>query len=277
MYERTYHAKVLTQHAPVEKKRRKRFPWKRFFWWCGAFVFLVGIIFLIRLRGLQVASVSVVGTNVVDPEEISAVVWQRLEGTYLSILPRTSMFLVPTRRVESVVAQAFPRLSSVRIDRKGVRGLEVKVSEYEGEYLWCVTNDECYFMTKEGIVFAPAPFFSGDAYKKIFVRTQSPLPFEPITKPMMETLLLLLERLPLLGIEPIEFKEESEHQLEVVFLHQGRPATLILDHTRNTEAVLEDLATGLGTEPLKARFRDAGQVLEYLDARFANKIVYKFK
>lgn len=277
MYERTYHAKVLAQHTPPEKKRRKRFPWRRVIAGGVAVVVLVGIVLLIRLPGLQVQMVTVEGTRVVDPEEVTQVVWSKLDGTYLSLFPRRSMFVAPTKRIEKAIRASFSRFSDVRVDRKGLHELTVSVVEYEGTYLWCEDEATCYFMTKDGVVFAPAPFFSGDAYIKIFIGEKGEFPFEPLSQKMITTLELLLERLPLLGIEPLALYERSLHQLDVVFSHHGENATLMLDHTRNTQAVLEDLATGLATEPLKARFRDSAHVLEYLDARFANKVVYKFK
>ena len=200
MYERTYHTKVLAQKNTSEPPRRTFFG-KKIIIGTIVLLCLVGIVVLIRLPSLQVKTIVIEGTDVEDPEEVETLAWAHLEGKLFSLLPRTSMFLVPAARIEKQIAATFPRFSSVGVRRSGFDSLIVRVAEREGTSLWCVSDDRCFFMDADGVVFAPAPFFSGDAYVKIFVGTESELPFTPVPSQMLATIALLHERLPSIGIE----------------------------------------------------------------------------
>ena len=43
------------------------------------------------------------------------------------------------------------------------------------------------------------------------------------------------------------------------------------------QKVAENLQTALSTEPLQSNFKNKYSSLEYIDLRFGNKVVYKFK
>ncbi len=277
MYERTYTKKVLQQTTPVEKKKKRRFPLKRFLIGVGIFVFVGGIIWIIRLPALHVKTIEIEGTTVTDPEEVREFVFSRIEGNSLYIFPRKSMLLVPTTFIEKSIKKQFPRFSDVTVRRKGIAGLELSVAEHEGALLWCESDDRCFFMTKEGVVFAEAPFFSGDAYERVFFGAVQELPFYPLPEQMLTLIHTLQERLPSIGIIPLSYKGVSERQFDISFSHNNATAQLMIDPSASIDETLEDLATGLATEPLKSAFSSEKKTLEYLDARFANKVVYKFK
>ncbi len=280
MYERTYHAKVLTQNASPEKKRRRRFPVRRFVWSLLLVVLAAGVVVLIRLPGLQVKTIEVEGASVADPEEVTLLIRSQMEGNYFYFFPRTSMLLVPTSTIAHRLQRQFPRFASVDIRRKGLNGLAVTIVEHTGTALWCdrgEIEEQCFFMTDTGLVFAEAPFFSGDAYERMYGGTLAGLPFSPLTTEQLATIHTLRDRLPSLSIAPVEYHVVSERELDIVFVHHGARARLMIDLANDVEKTLEDLATGLATEPLSGQFKDSKKILEYLDARFSNKVVYKFK
>ncbi len=277
MYERTYHSKVLSQNEPKEKKRRRRIPIKKILWLFVGVVMIAGIIVLIRLPGLQIREIDVTGANVTDPQDVSVFLHSQIEGNALYFFPRSSMLLVPTATLGKRVQAQFPRFASVDVRRIGLNGLLVTVTEHEGTYLWCQSQEECFFMTNDGIVFAQAPFFSGDAYERIFYGERGELPFSPLPDHFRALIDTMRERLPSIGIVPDEYSFESEHRVDIVFSHRGVEARLMIDPTNDIEQTVEDLATALATDPLKTQFNDKNKVLEYLDARFANKVVFKFR
>ncbi len=277
MYERTYTAKVLTQNAPIAPKRKRKAPLKTILWIIIACAIVGGAVFLIKWPKLQVRHIEVSGTNVVDPEEVELLLQSRIEGSYLHIFPHTSMLLVPTATFTKLIQKTYPRFATVNVRRKGVDTLTVTVTERDGKYLWCENEEKCFFMTDDGLVFAEAPFFSGDAYVKIFIGAVADLPFAPLSDTQVAIVHTLLDRLPTLSIKPTEFRQLSEHELDIIFLHDDHRARLIIDPQNDIEATLEDLATALGTEPLKSKYRTSTHILEYIDARFSNKVVYKFQ
>lgn len=281
MYERTYHDRVLKneENTSPKKKRffRPRLRLKTILITIGC-IALVGIcVTLTRLTRLQIASVEIEGTNVADPTEVSTFVFGQLQGTRLYVFPRTSIILAQTRRLERNLRTAFPRFETVRVMRTGLSRLTITVSEYGGAYLWCTDATQCLFMDKNGVVFAEAPYFSGSAYPKVFIGAQADLPFRPITTEQLALIELLTERLNAISIAPTEFHFVSEHNLEIVFLHNSTMSKIMIDPTLSIETSLEALFTALRTQPLSAKYQDASRILQYIDLRFENKVVYKFQ
>lgn len=295
MYERTYQKKVLSQTPPEEsaakkRRRRRRAKMRRILKVLFVLALITLVVFLIRLPQLQVRTVDVVGTSVVDPEDVSRYVQSQIEGNILYLLPKKSMLLVPTASIAKWTARQFPRFATVDVRRKGVHGLIVTVTEHTGTYLWCqeaqsqsadAAAPSCYFMTSDGLVFAPAPVFSGNAYVRIYMGAKQELPFTPLTPDQLSLVQLLLDRLPAVGITPNAFRAISEHEIEIDFSHYGSTAQLLIDPVQDAshtyDMMLQNIATALSTDPLKSDFANPSKNLEYLDARFANKVVYKFK
>lgn len=274
MYERTYNSRVLKTEDKKPQKR-KGFPWKSVLIASGVAVVLVGIVFLVRVPRFQVKTINVVGTNVVDPSDISQFGLNTLEGTYAWVLPKTSIFLVSNDTMANLIAKRFPRLKSVEVDRDGMNSLRVTVVEFPGVYLWC--DDACAFMDEQGTVFADAPYFSGSAYLKIYIGTREQYPFVPITVAQIQMVAYLKERLEAIDIAPVSVRFDSDRRLIVGFIHHTHEAGIYFDPTEDIDQALETLYSGLRTEGVARQYHDSSKVLQYLDVRFANKLIYKFQ
>ncbi|MDB5188641.1 MAG: hypothetical protein JWM92_239 [Candidatus Nomurabacteria bacterium] len=281
MYERTYHKRVLHTDSEEPKKRGKQkqrtVNWKRVMRIAIGVAIITGLVFLVRLPNVQVRHVEVVGANVVYPGDVSEFVTTQLQGRKLFVLPRSSIFLIPTHTIEKELKAAFPRLQTVAVNRKNFSTLVVTVKEYQGVYLWCSDEATCYFMDQNGVAFTAAPYFSGNAYPKIFSGTLQPLPFQALTAEQISTVGLLIDRLTTLGIAPSEFHYIGDHELDVSFVHNSQPASLMFDPSMDINDALTALYTGLRTDPLATEFHDTAKVLQYIDLRFANRVVYKFQ
>ncbi len=275
MYERTYHEKVLKQDTNTVSK--KRFPWKRIMLSIGGVLLIVGGVFLIRVPQFQIRTVTVTGTNVADPIDVSQFVLGELEGTYLFVLPKSSILLASPKKITARISDRFPRFKEVDVKRDSMRSLSVAVTEYPGAYLWCDSEDVCSFMDETGTVFADAPYFSGSAYVKLYGAERQPYPFYPITAEQLATMRTIATHLEAIDIDPIEFHFDTDRKTTVVFSHRGTRATILFDPNRDVLAALDVLYSGLRTDPLKKMYHDQTQVLEYLDLRFSNKVVYKFQ
>jgi len=278
MYERTYHKAVLkTDEGSPAKRGRKHINWKLLVWILGTVVVITGLVVVIRLPGVQVRTVTVNGANVVDPGDVSQFVTNQLQGDKLAVLPKASIFIVPTDTLAKEIKAAFPRLQTVTVKRKGFSALTVTVTEFQGVYLWCTDESICYFMDQNGTVFASAPYFSGNAYPKIFIGSLRPLPFQGLTADQIATLQLLLDHLGSLGIVPSEFHYVSDHDLDIYFIHNGQQAVLRFDPTMDMNDEITALFTGLRTDPLATKFNEPNEVLQYIDLRFLDRVVYKFQ
>ncbi|HTH92890.1 MAG TPA: FtsQ-type POTRA domain-containing protein [Candidatus Paceibacterota bacterium] len=277
MYERTYHKTVLKDDEKESKKKEARVNWKLLLRITVAIVIIAAIIFVIRIPRAQVTHITVEGAKVVDPGDITEFIQQNLQGKELFVLPKSSIFLVPIHKLEKRIKQQFSRVQTVSINRVNFNTLSVSITEYQGVYLWCIDESTCYFMDQNGVAFTSAPYFSGDAYPKIFSGSMQNIPFQAVTSAQLADISLLLDRLATIGITANEFHFNSIHELDVDFTHEGRPAVLMFDPTTSISDALTDLYTGLRTNPLATKYRDTSKVLQYIDLRFSNRVVYKFQ
>jgi hypothetical protein len=271
MYERTYQSRVLKSDTPTSEQ--KKFPWKRVVITLGVVTVLAGFVMLTRMPELQVQTIEVSGANVADPEEVMLYAVGLLEGSHLRLLPKKSMLLLDSDMLASRIKAQFPRFNEVVVTRDGATKLQVSVTEYQGAYLWC--DEQCFFMDERGSVFAPAPYFSGNAYVKILIGVRDVLPFVPITDDQLKLVETYRSYLRDISIDPISFRFVSERQLDIAFMHRGGEAVLMVDPLHDVDTTLEALFSALRTEPLQGLYH-SGQVLRYIDLRFENKVVYKF-
>ena len=274
MYERTYRSSILKKEASVPKAP-KRFSWRRFLIILGVLALLGGVIYLIKAPWLQAVNVSVSGTNVANPDEISQSVKGMLEGRHLYIFPKTSMIVLSVNKIEDKLERDFSRLSKVDVRRTSASSLHVEVEEYDGKYLWCREGDDCSFMDENGIVFAAAPIFSGSAYIRFYGGANSEIPFSPLSSQQLEYIKTIVDRLEAISLHPTIFTFITEHNLAVSFTHQDTEAKIYFEPTKDLEPQLQTLYTGMRSPKFISEY--TSKPLEYIDLRFSNKMVYKFK
>lgn len=275
MYAQTYHSRVLK--SDTGPKEKKPFPWMRFIVIACIVAVATGFVFLIRAPKFQVLNVNVVGANVADPTEISQYVIDTLEGNYLWILPKSSIILAAPDQVRENVAQQYPRFKTVDVDRDSMSSLRVTVTEYPGVYLWCDSTDTCSFMDEQGTVFADAPQFSGSAYLRIYSGDRAAYPFRPLTEKQVALVTQINDRLTAIDIHPLSFAFVADRELRVAFFHNGAQVDILFDPDDNVVTALDTIYTGLRTQPFARRYHDPAQILDYIDVRFGNKLVYKFR
>jgi hypothetical protein len=277
MYERNYHSRLLKSDKVAEEKKQKRpFPWSTFFWILGIVFFISAVVYLIKVPQFQIKEVFVQGAVVEDKDEISNLVKNELEGKYLSFLPKTSILLANPKSLAKSIHSKYPRIKNVEVLRNTLDSLLVNITEYEGKYLWCDTS-KCSFMSEDGVVFADAPYFSGDAYLKIFIGKGAQYPFTAIDQNELGVVSEISSKLHDINIDLTEFHFVSEYKLDLVFVHNSVNTHIYIDPTRNIDNALEVLYTGLKTNPLSDMYKDSNKILEYLDLRFSDKVVYKFQ
>ncbi len=275
MYDRSYHHRVLKTDS--QSKEKHPFPWKRMVVWGIAILFIVGSVLFIRMPRFQIQTINVTGTNVADPIEVADYVMNQLQGTYLWILPKTSVILIAPDNIQSLVQQHFARFKTVAVNRDSMSSLRVAVTEYPGVYLWCDSEDTCSFMDETGTVFADAPYFSGSAYLKIYNGERAAYPFHPITDQQLVMVHTINNRLTAMDISSLSFSFISDRELRVTFFHNGSHTAILFDPADDVIDALDTLYTGLRTQPLVHLFHDDSKVLQYIDVRFGNKLVYKFQ
>ncbi|MEI6022560.1 MAG: FtsQ-type POTRA domain-containing protein [bacterium] len=279
MYERQYKTRVLKTPPPTP---RIFVILKRVGIALAIGLFVWGVVACLRYHKFQIQNVAVSGTFVIDPHDVETFAQNTMQGNYLRVIPKTSIFVLRPNTLAARIKKQFPYIQTIEIHRQNMSSISIAITEYKGVYVWCTdTEEQCFFMNKNGLVFSPSPYFSGSAYIKLFGRqdgkTNTEVPFEPYHDELFAHVPEIIRDMPIVGITPVSFTYQQEHSLAISFMHNGTMAQLFIDPTKDILYQIQALSAALNTEALGTSFDDTNKTLVYLDTRFDGKVVYKFK
>jgi hypothetical protein len=108
-------------------------------------------------------------SDVPDLAHAEALVTEVLDGAYLGVFPRDSVFFYPEQEARAALLDAFPSLSAVSVSRASFTALEIRGTERVSAFYWCGTTSadftislaSCYEADADGLVFASAPSSEG--------------------------------------------------------------------------------------------------------------------
>ncbi len=146
------------------ERTRLRFSYKVLIWCALATGLVVGLSYLSRVEGLQIATVVVRGNKIVSSEEVVRIASAHLDGFYAYLFPRRNSFLYPREAIREDLLSHFSRFLSVSVGKDGKRNLVIDVVERNLSYLLCEGprfTAVCFGVDRTGYVFDSAPEFSG--------------------------------------------------------------------------------------------------------------------
>ncbi len=240
-----------------------------------------GLIYASRIPSLNISQIKVNGNKVVEAEEIETVAKKELSGKYIWLFPRTNILFYPKNNIRKEIQEKFKRLEDVNVSLKSEGALEISVTERTASYIWCgdtppvadsTEKPKCSFLDETGFIFDEAPYFSGEVYFKFYGVTISELDFEKLIsfKKTLETM----------GLKPNALYAEKNGDIKIFLPSKNSSFTdpyIIFKSGDDFKDVMENLEVALNTEPLLTNFKAKYSSLLYIDLRFGNKVVYKFK
>lgn len=270
----------------------KKTKQEKSFWKIAIFAVIIGVClffgfgFLSRISSLQNTVGEFENIIVTDTKEMKIFAEQYLTQRYF--FPRSNKIWFSRKNLEQALLQQFPRVGSLEIRVVSGQILSRGV-ERLGAYLWCGQNpipisvdNKCYFADETGFVFDIAPFFSGGSYLRIFggdtladniIGTQIISPdiiklgkdFDNILKEYG----FGIQAIHIVSLEQIEFILFSKNEL---------PQSPRLRHYtgNDTSEVLHNLNLALKNEHTRIDIVGQYDILDYIDMRFANQMVYAF-
>lgn len=147
---------------------------------------LAGVWYGSRVADWQIATVTVIGGPTIAHEDIEALVWEQLQGSYFVFVPRQFYYTYPEESILEVV-RAIPRIKAATVKLVEMSELVVAFEEYVPEALWCAdvssTAEGCMFLDASGYAFSPAPTLQGAAFVRYVHSVEEPrvdaTPFTP--------------------------------------------------------------------------------------------------
>ena len=256
------------------RKKQKRKRLRLILASIGLVLLLSSLIYLSRHQWFLINKVAVVGEDVIDKAEIEKTTRDMLTGYYLWIFPRANSLIYPEQDIESALLKKFPRFQSVDLDLKGLKTLNITVKERVPFALYCPRVSKCYFLDKEGLIFALAPSFTGTVY---FLYTTEDKIENPIGERFMsveefKTLPKFIETLTTLGIHSKALEVgKSEYRLSL-----QTDGEVIWPRDSDLAVIYSNLEAFLSSKPIKGQSNFLNKIL-YLDLRTDNKVFYRFR
>ncbi len=271
----------------ARKKRRLEIAKKIVVITVAILVILGSALYWLYRPEANINKVEVKGTVVLKPSLVEEVVNGEISGKYFYLVPKRSAFFYPKDSILRKLEESFKRIEKASVERSGLTGLTVTISERPERYLWCgralllerTPENICYFADSGGYVFSRAPFYSG----YMFLEFYGPISAEDVVIPVGKVVLpedkfnkvvAFRNGLIPLGFNATKILIKIDGDYELFMAEGGR---ILLSSKNDLEKSLKYLNLALGADPLKAKIEKNREMLDYLDLRFGNKVFFRFK
>lgn len=284
---------IITSPRMVElsRKRRKRRRMYLFIFFILFIGSLIGLSFLSQYHKINIKEVRVEGTHIIDADKLIGEAQKEISGKYIYLFNRSNAFIYPRRLLINNLQEKFPRIEEITVRLNGFQTLDIKIKERFGAYLWCGTEapsttpdtaENCYFVNSDGLIFDKAPYFSGNVYFKFYVpvaNPQNPLGVVLFSKDEFRILIDAIDHLESMGL----------HATTLVMLDEGKYYFKITDRKstnipeiwwrkeNDLSEVVDNLEVALKNSDFQNEIFSRLSSLVYIDLRFDNKVLYKFK
>ena len=240
---------------------------------------LYGLSALSKAPMINIQTILVSGNSAVSSDDILVTTREILQGHRLLIFSRSNIFWYPKQQIINTLEHSYLWIDSVSIDRVNSTTISLNIKERVPVMVWCGVSREkagtCQLMDSLGYLFAKAPEFSGTAYIKLYgpITDAGWRGSNFYTPSGLNHVFLLTKALPEIGFQPTEVEVVNDNQYNL-FLNSGtRISVQVSDQVSTIVANLSSLLT-------QKAFADS-QIdnfanLLYIDARFGNKLFYKF-
>lgn len=173
--------------------------------------------------------------------------------------------------LESFLLKQYPKIEKIDI-RPDIRKatLAVNIQQRTIDFLWCIKDDGCYYMDKNGVIFEKALETQGSFIKQIvFVKDEEKLLGDNvISQNKLEKIdkifILTEDKESPISIDFLEIKEENFSSIKIV-VNEG--FYILYRLTDDFSEVLKII-----TEIKKQKLQDDFSNLEYIDCRYLPKV-----
>lgn len=286
---------ILNSPRLLELRRKKYQSTKRkiIIFCVFLFVFILGLSFAFRIPALNIDKVIISGNRVVETNDILEMVQSQIFDDYFYLFSKTNFLIYPKNKIDKKLKENFKRIKDISINNKDIKNLEISISEYEGEYLYCgvllpilqsnLNNNKCYFLDNNGYIFDEAPYFSGEVYFKFYgyIDNENPVGSYFLKEKFVD-LINFKDTIEKLGLNLNSFYllNDLEHEREGNFVISSITESgpqIIFKIDDDYKKLAENLQAAISTEPLNSDLKKKLSSLLYLDLKFGNKVYFKFK
>jgi len=286
---------IPTSPRIIEIKRRHRIlKIKLGILFLVLFVLIVWLLsFLSGVKNITINDITITGTHIVDQTDIESVVRNNLSGKYLYLFPKSNSLIYPRNKISKDLILAFPRIKTLSVYIDNLDTLRIEITERKGEYLYCGgtvpdnkndVGENCYFINNDGFIFDKAPYFSGDVYFKYYTKVGDDIT-DPLGKQMLpidefHKIARFVDAVTSLGFRPIYLEMNSVEGTNYLYLNHspnGTKPRIIFKNDADLSLIEENITIAMKKKEFADEINSKYNMLQYIDLRFKNKVLYKFE
>jgi len=229
-----------------------------------------------------IKKVVIEGIKSISGQEMRSLVSDKLDGSYLGIIPRSSIIFYPREKIAGVLGDYFRSLESAAIYIGRDKSLVISVEERTPQFIWCretgsVPAEQCFFMDRGGYIFDEAGGESLESYIRFdgFINgIDNPIGRFYISSERFADISSFLGELARIGLHPKNFlvNDSGEYVINL-----KSDTYLLVSNDADFEDVLSNINSVRNDPDLKKLFIEDILPFEYIDLRLNKKIYYKLR
>lgn len=258
-----------------QAKKRKAFAYKIAIVLSLVLLLLVGSAVLSRSEIAQIKNINISGNQIVDRNKIEKIVNDERESKFLWIIPKNNIALYPKKSVKEKILQESKAVLAATVYFADRETLNIEVSEYQPEYLWCDSSarENCYFMNKEGYIFARSAEFSENVIFTFYgLVSGEPAGQYYLPADKFDGVNEFLKNIRILDIEPISLSAWGNDDFEIGLVGGG---SIFFSIRGDLDVAFENLDTVVSE--LRNTDQNFIDKIEYIDVRFGSKAFFKVR
>jgi hypothetical protein len=243
-------------------------------------------------KHVTIDNVVVTGNHIIYGDDIKKVVTDNISGKYIYLFSKSNSFIYPHKKIYNKLLLEFPRIESLSINIDNLKTLHVNIIERTGAYLYCgekipetktEVGENCYFINDDGFVLDKAPYFSGNVYFKYYMAMDSgadnPVGKQVVSADEFHRITRFINRSISLDFKPIYILIGNDG-INHLYLENKSGDTIpeiIFKDDDDFELLQDNLSAAMSKEEFASEIKSKYNTLLYIDLRFDNKVLYKFK
>ena len=258
-------------------------------------IVIIGSFFMIMNNDyLAIADIEIQGQKTLIENDIEQEVTNYLDDTLLGVLPRDNVFILNTGAIQDHLQESFPKIEDIDVSIEDGENILVTIGERSVHSLWCIDkeyesifDEECYFADSSGLVYARAPYFSGNVYMKFYIpagEEGEELVGTELT--VVPDFISFFNFLEILGTDfPIDISRVEFDDFDDVHIYLSRFRTkiytdnqpvIIYNQSDEYDTILRNIGVVNDFEEFDEDFTYRPSALESIDVRFDGRVFYTF-
>jgi cell division septal protein FtsQ len=257
----------------VADKKNKKVPKRVWVYLFFIILCIVGVVHVLRLPEYQIRKVIVSGAVLTRESDVRGIAEEYLSYSYFYFIPQSNIWLYPKNKILDSI-MSLSSIDGVDLDlNKRNNVLEINIKERKHEYVWCDSNNSCFYMDRDGYIFSNAPTFEGN----VFLTFRGLIDDNPIGKSFLEKNKMseLLSLITELNSFNLHTSAVNILSYDEVVLTLSTKANIVISINKQLGEALKNIKILINSGDFKAASGGGITNIEQIDMRYGKKAFWK--